>query len=114
MSELPIPIAILAADVPTRGKVSSYPEPFALRMAGREKRILGDLFGLRNFGVNLTRLLPEVPHHCATRIRCRTSSSISCKAIQRCIPTRAGHTFPGDVCGLSSIDRERPQPRQRD
>ena len=27
-------------------------------MAGREKRPLGDLFGLTNFGVNLTRLLP--------------------------------------------------------
>ena len=27
-------------------------------MAGREKRPLGDLFGLTNFGVNLTRLRP--------------------------------------------------------
>jgi uncharacterized cupin superfamily protein len=27
-------------------------------MAGREKRALGDAFGLRNFGVNLTRLAP--------------------------------------------------------
>ena len=27
-------------------------------MAGRVKRPLGDLFGLRNFGVNLTRLCP--------------------------------------------------------
>ena len=27
-------------------------------MAGREKRPLGDLFGLSNFGVNLTRLAP--------------------------------------------------------
>ena len=27
-------------------------------MAGREKRQLGDLFGLTNFGVNLTRLAP--------------------------------------------------------
>ena len=35
-----------------------YPTPFASRVAGREKRVLGDLFGLRNFGVNLTRLAP--------------------------------------------------------
>ncbi|MHB8247810.1 MAG: cupin domain-containing protein [Acidithiobacillus sp.] len=28
-------------------------------MAGREKRQIGDLFGLRNFGVNLTRLAPN-------------------------------------------------------
>ena len=27
-------------------------------MSRREKRALGDLFGLKNFGVNLTRLLP--------------------------------------------------------
>jgi uncharacterized cupin superfamily protein len=28
------------------------------KVAGREKRPLGDLFGLTNFGVNLTRLAP--------------------------------------------------------
>ena len=39
-------------------KPSNYPEPFASRMKGREKRPLGDLFGLQNFGVNLTRLTP--------------------------------------------------------
>ncbi|GMB79322.1 hypothetical protein NN6n1_01040 [Shinella zoogloeoides] len=31
---------------------------FAVQMAGRSKRILGDLFGLSNFGVNLTALQP--------------------------------------------------------
>jgi uncharacterized cupin superfamily protein len=50
--------AILAADAPPRAKASSYPPPFAGRVAGRVKRPLGDLFGLRNFGVNLTTLLP--------------------------------------------------------
>ncbi|MBK9522255.1 MAG: cupin domain-containing protein [Rhodocyclaceae bacterium] len=53
------PVAILAAEVPARTKPSVYPEPFASRMAGREKRVLGDLFGLANFGVNLTRLAPD-------------------------------------------------------
>src|SRR3954454_17285699 len=52
------PIAVVANDAPLRRKPSSYPEPFASRMAGREKRPLGDLFGLENFGVNLTRLAP--------------------------------------------------------
>ncbi|MHB1281748.1 MAG: cupin domain-containing protein [Acidithiobacillus sp.] len=52
-------ITINAAEVPPRARPSIYPEPFALRMAGREKRQLGDLFGLRNFGVNLTRLAPN-------------------------------------------------------
>lgn len=51
-------LAIVAAEAPVRAKSSSYPEPFASRIAGREKRSLGDLFGLRNFGVNLTRLAP--------------------------------------------------------
>lgn len=51
--------AINAADAPPRTTPSVYPEPFALRVAGREKRQLGELFGLKNFGVNLTRLAPN-------------------------------------------------------
>jgi uncharacterized cupin superfamily protein len=51
------PVAIVAAEAPT--KPTNYPEPFASRMAGREKRVLGDAFGLKNFGVNLTRLAPN-------------------------------------------------------
>jgi uncharacterized cupin superfamily protein len=54
----PPPIAIPAASAPPRRKPSGYPEPFFSRMAKREKRPLGDLFGLRSFGVNLTRLAP--------------------------------------------------------
>ena len=52
------PVAIVAAEAPPRAKPSNYPEPFASRVAGRLKRPLGDLFGLTNFGVNLTRLAP--------------------------------------------------------
>jgi uncharacterized cupin superfamily protein len=52
------PSAVLAIEVPARTKPSVYPEPFASRMAGRQKRQLGDVFGLKNFGVNLTRLEP--------------------------------------------------------
>ena len=52
------PIAINAADAPLRIRPSNYPEPFAARMTGREKRPLGDVFGLTSFGVNLTRLAP--------------------------------------------------------
>ncbi len=58
MSEQSRPISVTALEVPARTKPSNYPEPFASRMAGREKRTLGDLFGLSNFGVNLTRLAP--------------------------------------------------------
>lgn len=52
------PVALPALDAPLRSKPSNYPEPFASRMAGRAKRPLGDLFGLTNFGVNLTTLRP--------------------------------------------------------
>src|SRR6185369_3412042 len=52
-------VAIRAIEAPVRTKPSNYPEPFASRMAGRQKHPLGDLFGLANFGVNLTRLAPN-------------------------------------------------------
>lgn len=58
MSEAKFPTAIAAIDVPPRTKPSNYPEPFFSRMAKREKRQLGDYFGLTAFGVNLTRILP--------------------------------------------------------
>ena len=50
--------AIMAEDVPPRSNRTFYPEPFASMMHGREKRQLGEAFGLSNFGVNLTRLEP--------------------------------------------------------
>lgn len=52
------PVALVAADIEPRAKKSIYPEPFASQMAGRDKRVLGDLFGLTNFGVNLTTIKP--------------------------------------------------------
>ena len=50
--------AVVAKAAAARAKSSNYPEPFASRMAGRVKRPLGDLYGLKNFGVNLTTLAP--------------------------------------------------------
>jgi uncharacterized cupin superfamily protein len=52
------PIAMLAADVRPLSETTDYPEPFAARVRGRIKAQLGESFGLRNFGVNLTRLKP--------------------------------------------------------
>ena len=59
MPKSTFPIAILASEAPARGKPSNYPEPFSSRMSGRQKHPLGDLFGLTNFGVNLTHLAPN-------------------------------------------------------
>ena len=64
------PHAVEAKAAPPRAKASNYPEPFASRMSRREKRPLGDLFGLKAFGVNFTRLLPggvSALHHRHTR-----------------------------------------------
>lgn len=54
----PVPVALVAAEVPVRERPSAYPAPFAARLAGRDKRVLGDPFGLCNFGVNRTTLAP--------------------------------------------------------
>ncbi len=50
--------ALLAAALPSRSAASGYPAEFVARIGEREKRVLGDLFGLSGFGVNLTRLAP--------------------------------------------------------
>ena len=70
MNATPRPDAVMAADVPLRPKSTNYPAPFAARVAGREKRPLGDVFGLETFGVNLTRLQPgaiTALHHAHSR-----------------------------------------------
>ncbi len=56
MSESSIPLAILAEDVTPRTRPSIYPEPFAVRMTGREKRQLGEIFGLTHHAL---RFIPS-------------------------------------------------------
>lgn len=51
-----VPALDPASVPPKRG--SAYPPAFAGPCAAREKRALGDAFGLTNFGVNLVRLPP--------------------------------------------------------
>ena len=56
---------------------SNYPEPFRTKLAGREKRPLGEALGLKNFGVNHVRLPPGARScPCAIATRARTSSSM--------------------------------------
>ncbi len=50
--------AVLARTLLAARVQSVLPEPLASRFKGREKRRLGEYFGLLNFGVNLTRLAP--------------------------------------------------------
>jgi uncharacterized cupin superfamily protein len=58
MADATRPVAIHAAEAPRRARGSGYPADLATRVAGRDKRPLGDMFGLTVFGVNLTRLAP--------------------------------------------------------
>ncbi len=48
---------VRALDLPAR-TTTIYPAPYAAALAGRAKRALGDVFGLTQFGVNLTVLAP--------------------------------------------------------
>jgi len=52
-----LPPALDPKDLPEQSS-TGYPEPYKSRVAGRHKRRLGDAAGLKNFGVNLTRLDP--------------------------------------------------------
>jgi len=84
--------ALFACESPPRTKITNYPEPFAARVGGRLKRPLGDLFGLHNFGVNLTRLAPgAVLLLCIIDTRGRMSSFMFLRAKRRCLPTTARH-----------------------
>jgi len=56
MSKLKSP-AFDPKDLPDTSS-TGYPEPYKSRVAGRYRRRLGDHAGLKNFGVNLTRLDP--------------------------------------------------------
>ncbi|HEY3847980.1 MAG TPA: cupin domain-containing protein [Acetobacteraceae bacterium] len=58
MADATRPVAIHTTDAPSRARATSYPADLATRVAGRDKRPLGDMFGLTVFGVNLTRLAP--------------------------------------------------------
>ena len=58
MSAKPRAVPINAHELSPRTTTSFYPEPFASRMRGRQKRQLGEFFGLKSFGVNLTSLAP--------------------------------------------------------
>ena len=49
---------VRADDVEGKKGETNYPQPFQHVAAGRTKRRLGDKFGLKNFGVNLTHLEP--------------------------------------------------------
>ena len=58
MTDKAPPIALVAREAPLRARSTNYPGHLAQAFSKRFKHPLGDLFGLKNFGVNLTRLAP--------------------------------------------------------
>ncbi|MBN8892369.1 MAG: cupin [Rhodospirillales bacterium 70-18] len=52
------PVAVPAAEVPAQPPPGGFPPDLLQKLAGRTRRRLGEVFGLGNFGVNLTRLAP--------------------------------------------------------
>lgn len=48
----------ISADSVTAKTTTIYPKPYDSVVKGRSKKVLGDLFGLANFGVNQTTLAP--------------------------------------------------------
>src|SRR3546814_7418270 len=80
---------IKATEVPPRSTPSAYPPPFAARMEGRQKRQLGDQFGLHNFGVNLTTLEPRSEEHTSElQTLMRISYAVSCLTKQKKVTRR--------------------------
>ena len=58
MKESPKAAAIWALQSQIRSRPSGYPAMYQPLVRGREKHPVGDHFGLKNFGVNVTRLKP--------------------------------------------------------
>jgi uncharacterized cupin superfamily protein len=103
MADTKYPTALRAADVPPQAIKTNYPEPFAQRVAGRDKRRIGETFGLANFGVNLTRLAPgavsSIRHH-----HSRQDELVYILEGEPVLITDAGETpmKPGDCAGFKS------------
>jgi uncharacterized cupin superfamily protein len=66
-------LAIRAEDAPQRRQKSLYPEPFASQMAGRQKQVLGDVFGLKTLVLTAQPLRPMHSLLCFTAIKLKMS-----------------------------------------
>lgn len=77
------PAAIEAAAVAPRVRAANYPESFAACRSLREKRALGDVFGLTSFGANPTRLFPGGESALRHSHSCRMNSFTFWRASRR-------------------------------
>jgi uncharacterized cupin superfamily protein len=103
MADTPYPALMRAADVPPQARHTNYPQPFAARVAGRQKRRLGEVFGLVNFGVNLTRLAPGAMS-ALRHFHAKQDELIYILEGEPILISNAGETAmrPGDCAGFKS------------
>lgn len=101
MADTPYPTVVRAEDVPLQARHTNYPQPFASQVAGRQKRRLGEMFGLANFGVNLTRLAPGAMS-ALRHSHARQDELIYILEGDAILSTNAGETAmkPGDCAGF--------------
>jgi hypothetical protein len=87
MPNAKLPIALRAADCAPRTRPSVSPAAIVAcieaQLGGRERRPLGEPFGLTRLGINLTCLAPDAICALRTPMRCRTNSSTCCRARRR-------------------------------
>jgi len=95
------PIAVVAEQLPERPRPTSG--PFATRLNTRQKRVLGDVFGLTNFGVNLTRL-PRGAMSALRHAHTRQDELVYILEGEPVLITSAGETRlgPGMVAGFKA------------
>lgn len=96
------PLALRALDQPALPPPTQfYPPDLVAKLAGRERRRLGEPFGLRNFGVNLVRLAPGA----ASSLRHAHATQDEWIYVLEGAPTlvlgeRAALLSPGDCAGF--------------
>jgi uncharacterized cupin superfamily protein len=93
-----------AAEVEPRSG-TNYPAEFHARIRGRAKRALGDLFGLDQFGVNLTELAPGA-HSALRHWHSHEDELVYVLEGEITLVTDAGEELlrPGDVVGFKAGD----------
>ena len=107
MSSNDRPVAIDATSVPARVSRSNLPEIFHARFAGREKRPLGDVFGLTVFGVNLTRI-PPGGHSALRHVHTKQDEFVYILEGEPTLVTNSGETQlrPGMCAGFKAGNRD--------
>lgn len=98
-----IPLKLDPETLAPRVGTTAYPEPFRALCDGRAKRALGNVFGLDQFGVNLTELAPGA----ATAQRhwhAREDEFVYVLAGIATLVTEAGETelHPGECAGFKA------------